>query len=71
MTLYVGTIQEITGKGLEILVDFESKSRVLARFIDGQMVPELTVSRETSEASVVLSHMTLQEDDRTIIAKAS
>ena len=39
MTLYVGTIQEITGKGLEILVDFESKSRVLARFIDGQMDP--------------------------------
>ncbi len=38
MTIKVGTIQEMTGDGFEILVDSETRSFVLAKFYNGQMV---------------------------------
>jgi hypothetical protein len=38
MITRIGTIQEITGKGYEILIDMETRSFVLARFFNGQLV---------------------------------
>ena len=38
MTIKVGTIQEMTGVGYEIMVDVETRSLVLARFFDGQLL---------------------------------
>lgn len=38
MTIKIGTIQEMTGDGFEILVDSETRSFVLAKFFDGHLV---------------------------------
>jgi hypothetical protein len=38
MTIKIGTIQEMTGNGFEILVDSETRSFVLAKFFNGHMV---------------------------------
>jgi hypothetical protein len=38
MTIKIGTIQEMTGEGYEILVDSETRSLVLAKFYDGNLV---------------------------------
>jgi hypothetical protein len=38
MTIKIGTIQEMTGQGYEILIDSETRSYVLARFLDGNLV---------------------------------
>lgn len=38
MTIKVGTIQEMTGDGYEILVDSETRSFVLAKFFNGHLV---------------------------------
>jgi hypothetical protein len=38
MITRIGTIQEITGKGYEILIDTETRSFVLARFFNGRLV---------------------------------
>lgn len=41
MEIRVGTIQEIRGLGYEVLVDSETRSEVLARFWNGQMMDAL------------------------------
>ena len=38
MAIYVGTINQLTGKGYEILVDSETQSQVLGHFFEGKMV---------------------------------
>jgi hypothetical protein len=38
MTIKIGTIQEMTGEGFEILVDSETRSYVLAKFFDGNFL---------------------------------
>jgi hypothetical protein len=38
MTIKIGTIQEMTGDGFEILVDSETRSYVLAKFYDGNLM---------------------------------
>ena len=38
MTIKIGTIQEMNGIGYEILVDQETRSYVLARFLDGALM---------------------------------
>jgi len=55
MTIKVGTIQEVTGEGYEILVDSETRSYVLARFLDGNFVG----SSDGSDAAVDASEKTL------------
>jgi hypothetical protein len=40
MTIKIGTIQEMTGNGYEILVDNETRSLVLARFFNGNLVQD-------------------------------
>jgi hypothetical protein len=37
-TIQVGTIQEMTGQGYELLVDAGTRSYVLARFFDGRLL---------------------------------
>lgn len=38
MTIHVGTIQEMSGKGFEILVDEATRTLVLAKFFEGRMI---------------------------------
>lgn len=38
MKIRIGTIQELTGQGYEILVDAPTRSVILAKFFDGQFI---------------------------------
>jgi hypothetical protein len=38
MTIKIGTIQEMTGEGLEYLVDSDTRSYVLAKFFNGNLI---------------------------------
>jgi hypothetical protein len=49
MTIKIGTIQEISGEGLEILVDQETRSFVLARFLNGQLMAATTAQSGSSD----------------------
>lgn len=51
MTIKVGTIQEMTGNGFEILVDSETRSFVLAKFFDGHMVGTAEADLSTNTQS--------------------
>ncbi len=46
----VGTIQEMTGEGYEILVDQETRSFVLAKFFDGKFIECLASPSETASS---------------------
>ncbi len=61
MTIKIGTIQEITGNGYEILVDSETRSYVLAKFYDGNLV-------ETADADVSANTHS-NSGERTLIAQ--
>ena len=43
MTIKIGTIQEMTGEGLEYLVDSETRSYVLAKFLNGNLIDKAEV----------------------------
>lgn len=60
MTIKIGTIQEMTGDGFEILVDSETRSFVLAKFFDGHMVG-------TAEADVS-ANAQYNGHDKTVVA---
>jgi hypothetical protein len=47
MTIQIGTIQEMTGKGYEILVDQATRSYILARFYDGKLIGAAQSSAHT------------------------
>jgi|GEM_PF-2376097 len=54
MTIKIGTIQEISGKGYEILVDQETRSFVLARFLDGQLLAFTSAEAGLSDEPTVI-----------------
>lgn len=56
MKMHIGTIHELTGKGLELLVDVETRSFVLATLFDGKFVTETpSLSKIEAEAQTVIS----------------
>lgn len=60
MTIKVGTIQELTGQGYEMLVDYETRQNVIAKFFDGKMVSshnenELKVSPQMAQERTVIT----------------
>ena len=50
----IGTIQDMTGEGYEILVDAETRSILLARFFCGNMICETTETTDSNEPTKVL-----------------
>lgn len=55
MTIRVGTIEELTGMGYEILVDQETRAEVLARFYDGQFIQSPSKETEHSKDRTVVT----------------
>ncbi len=57
MTIYVGTIHELQGKGYEILVDVETRNRILGHFFEGQMIAKGSTpfSEEQNEDTRILA----------------
>ena len=51
MKVRIGTIEELTGTGIEILVDAETRNAVLARFMDGKMIGSISDSSFTPSNS--------------------
>jgi hypothetical protein len=51
MTIKIGTIQEMTGNGYELLVDSETRSYVLAKFMDGKLIGTLNDHSDPSSDS--------------------
>ena len=54
MTIKVGTIQDMTGEGYEILVDEETRSILLAKFFCGNMMSETVETIDCNEPTKVL-----------------
>jgi hypothetical protein len=54
MTIKIGTIQEMTGEGYEILVDAETRSVMLAKFFDGKFIrPPENGTQSGSEPTII------------------
>lgn len=51
MQVRIGTINELQGTGIEILVDDETRSSVLARFMDGKMIGSISDSSFTDASA--------------------
>ncbi|MFL5815263.1 MAG: hypothetical protein ACJ763_16930 [Bdellovibrionia bacterium] len=63
MTIKIGTIQEMTGNGYEILVDSETRSYVLAKFLDGHLVESANSEANASANGHTIAH------ERTLVAQ--
>jgi hypothetical protein len=66
MTIKVGTIQEMTGNGYELLVDSETRSYVLAKFMDGKLVG--TLNGDSDVHSTSFTNGLALEFEKTLIA---
>jgi hypothetical protein len=52
MTIKIGTIEEMTGQGFEILVDSETRTFVLAKFYDGNFLGVTTSMPNPSKINI-------------------
>ena len=59
MTLLIGTITELTGRGYEILVDAQTRSTILARFYDGRFIQIQSQSSNSADSSKASNEATL------------
>lgn len=51
MQVRIGTINELLGTGIEILVDAETRNAVLGRFCDGKMIGSISDSSFTDASA--------------------
>ncbi len=51
MQVRIGTIEELQGTGIEILVDSETRTAVLARFCEGKMIGSISDSSFTDSSA--------------------
>ena len=54
MTIKIGTVQEMSGNGYEILVDEQTRTYVLARFMDGNLVSVTSAEAGSAEEATVI-----------------
>jgi len=57
MTIRIGTIHELTGKGIEIMVDVPTRSIVLAQFYDGNFVRNAVQLISNDETTLISSEV--------------
>lgn len=55
MTIRIGTIQEMTGRGFEILVDSETRTQVLGEFFDGNFLSSTSAAPVDGESSTLIA----------------